>query len=111
MKLFNIKCNGSVEAACVHENLFGGNFMKKIIGVLLVILGALGTLIGLIPYVINFPYTTSSENSGPKNYWELIIYIAYDGWYLQIGIVMIIVGFLLLYKFRKNTTGNKIVLK
>jgi hypothetical protein len=76
-----------------------------------VIFGATGILIGLIPYVINFPYTTSGENSGPKNFWELVIYLSYDGWYLQFGIVMLLVGFLLLYKFRKHTTGNKTVLK
>ncbi|QFG00150.1 hypothetical protein PB01_15670 [Psychrobacillus glaciei] len=89
----------------------GGNFIKKLFGVLLVIFGVVAVLIGLIPYVIDFPYTTWGENSGPKNYWELIIYIAYDGWYLHFGIVMVLVGFFLLYKLRKKTPGNLIVLK
>lgn len=61
---------------------------------------------GLIPFVIDFPYTTSGENSGPKNNWGLVIYIAYDGWPLLIGIgiIMILIVFLPLNNIRKNTS-------
>lgn len=70
------------------------------------IFGIMGTIIGLIPFVIDFPYTTSGEYSGPKNNWELVIYIAYDGWLLLIGIgiIMILIGFLLLNNIRKSTS-------
>lgn len=65
---------------------------------------------GLIPFVIDFPYTTSGENSGPKNNWGLVIYIAYNGWPLLIGIgigigiIMILIGFLQLNNIRNNTS-------
>lgn len=61
---------------------------------------------GLIPFVIDFPYTTSGENSGPKNNWGLVIYIAYDGWPLLIGIgiIMILIGFFPLNNIRNNTS-------
>lgn len=69
------------------------------------IFGTIGTITGLIPFVIDFPYTTSGEYSGPKNNWELIIYIAYDRWLLLIGmgIIMILIGFLSFRNIRKKT--------
>jgi hypothetical protein len=80
--------------------LFGGNNIKKV-AVTLFLLGAIAIMIGLIPFVFDFPYN-NSENSGPRNYWELIIMMAYDGVYLPIGIVMLLAGIILIYKMRRK---------
>jgi hypothetical protein len=60
-------------------------------------------MFGLIPYFVQFPYNNSA-NSGPTNFWELLIYISYDGrdLFLSIGIIMFLISLILLYKIQKK---------
>ncbi|RNB74227.1 LPXTG cell wall anchor domain-containing protein [Brevibacillus invocatus] len=40
--------------------------------------------------------------AGPANIWELMMMLAYEGWYLQIGLVVLLSSFILFYKRRKK---------
>lgn len=70
----------------------------KVFSVLFMILGVILTLLGILPFILKYPFN-NSPNSGPANIWELILMISYDvkGWYLMIGI-----GLLLLSSFFKQ---------
>ncbi|NUU62128.1 hypothetical protein [Paenibacillus agri] len=69
---------------------------------LLAVLGVISLVVGLIPYIFDYPYCNGCENSGPSNIWELIIMLSYEGWYLQIGLSLLLISSLLLYKQRKK---------
>lgn len=69
--------------------------------ILLAILGAISLVFGFIPYLFDYP-TSNSPNSGPVNFWEFMIMLAYEGWYLQIGLVLSLISSILLYKRRKS---------
>jgi hypothetical protein len=75
--------------------------MKKI-SVLLLILGAIGTIIGILPFIFAYPYS-DGPNSGPSNVWELILMISYEGkgWYLILGIALLLLSMFSLFKQRK----------
>ena len=74
----------------------------KISSILLTVFGVFLTLIGLIPYVVQFPNSDPTA-SIPKNLWEVLIYFAYDGkrGYLSFGIIILLLGLFLLYKSKK----------
>ncbi|KQU21876.1 MULTISPECIES: hypothetical protein [Peribacillus] len=75
--------------------------MKKI-SVLLLVLGTIVTIIGILPFMLAYPYS-DGPNSGPSNVWELILMISYEGQrgYLIIGIVLLLFSSLSLFKQRK----------
>jgi hypothetical protein len=68
----------------------------KISSILLTFIGTVFTLLGLIPYIVQFPNSDPTA-SGPKNLWEVLIYLAYDGkgWYLAIGVILLFLGLFL----------------
>ncbi|SMQ80929.1 hypothetical protein SAMN05444673_4044 [Bacillus sp. OV166] len=68
----------------------------KQISLFLLILGILLTVFGLIPLIFGYPYSNSS-NSGPENFWELIVIISYEikGWVLLSGILISLLSLLL----------------
>jgi hypothetical protein len=78
----------------------------KILSILLTVFGLFSTFFGLIPFFVQFPEARGG-NSGPANFRELLIYLAYEGkgWYLSIGIIMLLLGLFLLLK------KNNILLK
>jgi hypothetical protein len=69
----------------------------KGLSILLIVFGLFSTFFGLIPFFVQFP-EAKGGNSGPANFGELLIYLAYDGkgWYLSIGIIMLLLGLFLL---------------
>ncbi|MFD2444766.1 hypothetical protein ACFSO7_12400 [Bacillus sp. CGMCC 1.16607] len=73
----------------------------KIFSVLSMILGVVLTFLGTLPFIFKYPHT-DSPNSGPANIWELILMISYDGrgWYLIIGIGLLILTVSLIFKQR-----------
>jgi LPXTG-motif cell wall-anchored protein len=75
----------------------------KTFSVLLLILGAIVTIIGILPFMFAYPYS-DGPNSGPSNVWELILIISYEGWgwYLIIGIVLLLFSSFSLFKQRKR---------
>jgi hypothetical protein len=77
------------------------NYIKPL-SILLTFFGVFLSFIGLIPYVVHFP-TSDPTASGPRNLWEVLIYFAYDGegWYLPIGIIMLVMGLLVIYRIIK----------
>lgn len=74
----------------------------KILSIFLTVFGVFLSFIGLIPYVVQFPNSDPTA-SGPKNLWEVLIYFAYDGkgWYLFIGIIVLILGLFLINRIKK----------
>jgi hypothetical protein len=74
----------------------------KITSILLLILGVIGTIIGILPFTIGYPYS-DGPNSGPSNYWELVLMISYEGrgLYLIIGFALLLISLFSLYK-QKN---------
>ena len=77
--------------------------MKKgIVTLILLILGALFTVLGMLPLIYSYPYS-DGPNSGPLNDWELILmisYVAWD-WYLSIGIILFLLSMFLFTRQRK----------
>ena len=77
--------------------------MKKgIVTLILLILGALFTVLGVLPLIYSYPYS-DGPNSGPSNDWELILmisYVAWD-WYLIIGIILFLLSMFLFTRQRK----------
>ncbi|WP_026674766.1 LPXTG cell wall anchor domain-containing protein [Alkalihalobacterium bogoriense] len=63
----------------------------KIISVLLILFGVILTFLGVLPYIFNNPHS-AGPYSGPANYWELLLMIAYDSkpWYIIIGVCLLI---------------------
>jgi len=76
-----------------------GNDMKKL-AILVLTIGLVAIILTFIPFVLDFPYS-NSENSGPANYGELIIVMAYERKFLLPGVIALLVGLLLFYKHRK----------
>lgn len=74
--------------------------MRKIAAVI-VIIGTILFLLGFVPYFIAYPMN-DSPNSGPANFSELMIMLTYEGWFVQIGLVLLLVSGLMLYKLRKK---------
>lgn len=74
----------------------------KTIAILLMVLGGIPTIFGLIPYLAQFP--RSKENSGPANFWEMLIYLAYDGkgWFLSFGIIVLLIGIFVRFKIKNK---------
>ncbi|MDQ0201982.1 hypothetical protein [Neobacillus ginsengisoli] len=68
----------------------------KQISLFLLIVGIILTIFGLIPFIFGYPYSNSS-NSGPTNFWELIVMISYEikGWILLAGILISLFSLLL----------------
>lgn len=60
------------------------------------------TILGSIPFFIDYPFNDLSENSGPSNFWELIVMSAYQAKAMPIGIIMLIVGGVLFYKKNRS---------
>lgn len=74
----------------------------KIFSVLSMILGVILTFIGILPFVFKYPFS-EGPNSGPENIWELILMVSYEGkgWYLIIGIGLLLLTLSLFFKQRK----------
>jgi hypothetical protein len=79
------------------------NYMKITISLLLLILGAIGTIIGILPFIFDYPYSDGS-NSGPSNMWELILMVSYEGkvLYLILGIALLLLSSFTLFKRRQG---------
>ena len=72
----------------------------RIIATLLLVLGIIVTFIGILPFIFTYPYCNGCANSGPSNFWELILMLSYGGkvWYLLIGITLLLFSGVLLFK-------------
>lgn len=66
--------------------------MIKGISTILLSIGAVLMFIGFIPFVIEYPHSLAGGNSGPSNYWELIVMISYDSWFLELGLIIMLMG-------------------
>ncbi len=66
------------------------------------VLGIILVIFGIVPFVVPFP-NNNPLNSGPANFCELLIYLAYDGktWLLPTGIILLLIGLFSLYKFNQ----------
>jgi len=75
---------------------------KGIVILMLLIIGALFTVLGMLPLIYSYPYS-DGPNSGPSNNWELILMISYEGWgwYLSIGIILFLLSMFLFTRHRK----------
>ena len=73
--------------------------MKKL-AIILLAFATVALTFSLIPFLLNYPYS-NSVNSGPANYWELIIMMAYERKFLLTGIIALLAGLILFYKQRK----------
>ena len=73
--------------------------MKKIT-IILMVFATVALTFSLIPFVFDYPYS-NSVNSGPANYWELIIMMTYERRFLLPGVISLLAGLILLYKHRK----------
>ena len=64
--------------------------MKKIL-ILFFVIGILITFFGFLPFVFEYPFSKDA-NSGPRNYWELILMISYEGKgkYLVVGVLLLV---------------------
>lgn len=73
--------------------------MKIIISLLLLILGAIGAIIGILPFIFDYPYS-DGPNSGPSNMWQLILMVSYEGngWYLILGLTLVLLSMFTLFK-------------
>ncbi|MFD0711702.1 hypothetical protein [Paenibacillus sp. GCM10027626] len=71
----------------------------KVISVLLLILGTIGVIVGILPFIFDYPYS-DGPNSGPSNMWELILMVSYEGkgWYLILGLALVLLSMFLLFK-------------
>lgn len=76
--------------------------MKKI-SILLLFLGTIVTFIGVLPFIFAYPYCNGCVNSGPSNFWELTLMLSYQGqgWYMTIGIVILLLATLPLFKRKR----------
>lgn len=74
----------------------------KVFSVILPILGVILSVFGILPFIFNYPHSDSPD-SGPSNLWELILMISYDGkgWYLFVGIALLVLSFFLIFRLRK----------
>lgn len=74
----------------------------KVLSVISLSIGAIVTLIGILPIIFYYPFS-NSPNSGPANLWELILMISYEGkgWYLIVGITLLLLSFFLIFRQRK----------
>ncbi|MFS0821922.1 hypothetical protein [Bacillus sp. 1P02SD] len=64
--------------------------MRRIL-ILFLVIGLLISFFGILPFVFDYPFSEEA-NSGPKNYWELILMISYEGKgkYLVVGILLLL---------------------
>lgn len=64
--------------------------MRKIL-ILFLVIAILISIFGILPFVFEFPFSEGA-NSGPSNFWELILMISYEGKgkYLVVGILLLI---------------------
>jgi len=71
----------------------------KILYVLSLFLGVILTFLGVLPFVFSYPFS-NGPNSGPSSLWELMLMISYDGkgWYLIIGIALLLLPLFLVFK-------------
>ncbi|MGE6489634.1 hypothetical protein [Paenisporosarcina sp. NPDC076898] len=74
--------------------------MKKL-AIILLAFATVALTFSLIPFLFDYPYS-NSENSGPANYWELIIMMAYERKFLLPGIIALLAGLIVFYKHRKH---------
>jgi len=75
----------------------------KVLSVISLSLGTIVTIIGIFPFIFAYPYCIGCANSGPSNLWELILMISYEGkgWYLIVGIILLLLSFFLIFRQRK----------
>lgn len=73
----------------------------KLTSIALLILGAIGTIIGIMPLIFNYQIS-DGPYSGPANTWELILMLAYEGHglYLIIGLVLLLTSLFSLLKHK-----------
>lgn len=85
-----------------ESKMLEDNFMIKISVLLLLIFGAIGTIIGILPFIFAYPFS-DGPNSSPSNKWELILMISYEGKgsYLILGIALLLISIFSLFKQRK----------
>lgn len=74
----------------------------KVLSAILLTLGTIVTIIGILPFIFNYPFN-NSPNSGYSNYWELILIISYEekGWFLIVGITLLLLSFFLIFRQKK----------
>lgn len=56
-----------------------------------VVIGLFVVCLGVLPFIFAYPYCVDCDYSGPGNFWQLILMVAYEGqiWYLAIGITLL----------------------
>ncbi|MDV6378601.1 hypothetical protein ORD22_10265 [Sporosarcina sp. GW1-11] len=76
----------------------------KIIAVLSLFFGVILTIVGMLPFIFPHPVCDGCQNSGPENFWELILMLSYDGkrWYLIGGLAFLLLVASLLSNYRIN---------
>ncbi|MEH7236680.1 hypothetical protein [Bacillus sp. JJ1562] len=74
--------------------------MRKILNLFLVI-GLLISIFGILPYIFDYPLSEGAD-SGPRNYWELILMISYEGKgkYLVVGVLLLVLTIPPIFKQR-----------
>ena len=74
----------------------------KNISILTLILGALLTVFGIVPFVFSYP-NSGSPISGPVNGWELFLMISYDAKFYGLigGIVWLVISCYSLCRMKK----------
>lgn len=75
----------------------------KILSLVMAVSGVVVTFLGILPFIFAYPYCDYCPNSGPSNLRELILMTSYEGkgWYLVIGIVLLVLSVQLFFKQRK----------
>ncbi|MFB4166899.1 hypothetical protein [Virgibacillus sp. JSM 102003] len=75
----------------------------KVFSYLLTVLGGLSTVFGLFPVIFLYPYKFSQTS----DYLTFIFFETEDRWFWQIGVIVLVIGIILLYKNkRKNTLSD-----
>ncbi len=76
--------------------------MRKILFFFLAI-GILISFFGLLPFVFDYPFS-DGPNSGPRNYWELILMISYEGKgkYLIVGVLLLALTIPAIFKLNRK---------
>lgn len=77
----------------------------KVLGIGLLLLGGLFyTFLGVLPFLFDYPYCNHCPNSGPANFWELLLVASHEGegWYLHAGVILLFFFALACLQFKKK---------
>ncbi|MEH7385098.1 hypothetical protein V7147_06740, partial [Bacillus sp. JJ1521] len=66
------------------------------------VIGILISFFGILPFVFDYPFGEGA-NSGPSNYWDLILMISYEGKgkYLIVGALLLVLTIPAIIKQKK----------